>query len=80
MLLKWEQGLYGIRPVVDFNIMQPDEALTPAQRAVKNIHLDYNRRAFRIPLKGVITVKGLDKTLKEFYREPQWSNEWRTGK
>lgn len=63
MFVKWVRGLYGIRPVIEFNIMQPDDQLTPAQRVIKKLHLDYNRRAFSIPLSGKITIKGLDEAL-----------------
>lgn len=78
MLVKWEQGLYGIRPVVEFNVMQPPEQLSPAQRVIQKLHFDYNRRAFRLPLAGTITIKDLEETLSGYYREPQWSNEWKT--
>lgn len=77
MLLKWERGLYGLRPIVEFNIMQPDDQLTPAQRVIKKLHFNYNCRAFSIPLSGKITIKDLDKTIAEHYTQPQWSKEWK---
>lgn len=80
MLVKWERGLYGLRPVIEFNIMQPPEQLSPAQRVIQKLHFDYNRRAFRFPLAGTITVKDLEETLSGYYREPQWSNEWKEGR
>ncbi|QFP93253.1 hypothetical protein [Serratia phage PCH45] len=79
MFVKWERGLYGIRPVIEFNIMQPDDQLTPAQRVIKKLHFDYNRRAFSFPLAGKITIKDLSETMAEYYSQPQWSNEWRGG-
>lgn len=63
MLLKWERGLHGIKPVVEFNIMQPDSNLTPAQRVIKKLHFDYTRRACRIPLAGKITIANLTEAL-----------------
>lgn len=60
MFVRWTRGLYGIRPVVEFNIMQPDDQLTPAQRVIKKLHLDYNRRAFSLPLAGTLTIKNLE--------------------
>lgn len=73
MLVKWKRGLYGLRPIVDFNIMQPPEQLSPAQRVIQKLHFDYFRRAFRIPIAGKITVKDLE----EYYPNRHWSNEWK---
>lgn len=80
MLLKWEQGPYGIRPVVEFNIMQPPDQLSPAQRVVQKLYFDYNRRAFGLPLAGKIEIRGLRETMDEYYSQPQWSNHWKEDK
>lgn len=74
MELKFERGLFGIlRPIVDFNIMVPDSELSPAQRAVKKLYLDYSRRKFLTPIIGKIEIKELEEIINavELRVQPQ---------